>query len=87
MKKYILAAAMACGAIGMLGSASTVSAQANGNAYGYSAGRICDAVFSWTDPTTTNPYWVNQGIYKTRGACVAAHVKWLKEGNPVPPWA
>ena len=85
MKKYILAAAMACGAIGMLGSASTVSAQANGNAHGYSAGRICDAIFSWSGPTT-NAYWVNQG-YKSRGACVSAHVQWLKDGNTVPPWA
>ena len=84
MKKFTIFTTVACGAFAMLAATPAASAP-DGNGHGYWAGRICDAVFSWSGPTT-NAYWMNEG-YKSRGQCVSAHVEWLKAGNAVPDWA
>lgn len=82
MRKFAILAAVA---FAMVGTTPAAADPPKGEAYGYWAGRICDAIFSWSGPTT-NPYWVNQD-YKNRGQCVSAHVEWLKAGNSVPWWA
>jgi len=77
MKKQLLAAVMACGVMGMIGSSATLSAAPKGNAYGYWAGRLCDHV----GPTTAGvTYWESRG-YSSRGACIEAEGASLRRGE------
>lgn len=88
MTKRLLSAALACGAFAMIGTAA--SAQPKGKAYGYWAGKICDAESSWMgDHLNGMPYWMafEEADYESREQCVEEHVEWLKEGNDVPDWA
>lgn len=77
MKKKLLAAAVACSVVGLVASATAVSAQPNGNANGYWAGRLCDHVGPTTGGVT---YWESRG-YKTRGQCVKAEGQSLARGE------
>jgi hypothetical protein len=73
MNKPLLAGAMACAVLALVGTASTVSAAPKGNAWGYWAGRLCDHVGPTTDGTT---YWQSRH-YVDRGTCVEL------EGQPL----
>lgn len=75
MKKQLLAAAMACGVIGMIGTSSAVSAEPSDNAYGYWAGLLCDH-----DVGGGVTYWESRG-YKSRGQCVSAEARSLERGE------
>ena len=77
MKKHLLIAAVACSVVGMIGSASSVSAAPKGNAYGYWAGLLCDHVGPTTGGVT---YWESRG-YANRGACVSAEGRSLAAGE------
>jgi hypothetical protein len=77
MKKQLLGAAMACGVLGMVGAGSAVSAQPNGNAYGYWAARLCDHVGPTTNDMT---YWESRN-YASRGACISAEARSLERGE------
>ena len=77
MKKQLLVAAMACGALGLIGTASAVSAAPKGNAYGYWAGLLCDHVGPTTNGVT---YWESRA-YPNRGACVSAEGQSLARGE------
>ena len=77
MKRQLLTAAMACGALGLIGTATTVSAAPKGNAYGYWAGRLCDHVGPTTNGMT---YWESRN-YEDRGACVEAEGESLARGE------
>ena len=72
--KKLLIAAMACG---ILGIAGTASAEPQGNAYGYWAGLLCDHIGPTTGGTT---YWESRG-YVSRGACVKAEGQSLARGE------
>jgi hypothetical protein len=76
MKKMLLAAAVALGALGMIGTTSAIAAP-KGSAQGYWAGRLCDHI----GPTTSGvTYWESRG-YSSRGACIAAEGQSLKRGE------
>jgi hypothetical protein len=77
MKKQLLAAAVVCGALAVVGTSSTVAAQPKGNAYGYWAGRLCDHVGPTTGGAT---YWESRG-YRNRGQCVTAEGQSLARGE------
>lgn len=78
---------IACGALSMIGTSAT--AEPKGNAWGYHAGRICDATSSWLGDHGGLPYWMafEEADYESREECVDAHVEWLKAGNEFPDWA
>jgi hypothetical protein len=77
MKKHLLVIAVASGVVGLIGSASTVSAAPKGNAWGYWAGLLCDHVGPTTGGTT---YWQSRS-YASRDACVSAEGQSLKRGE------
>jgi hypothetical protein len=77
-RKQLLAAAVACGVFGIVGTASArADDPPKGGAYGYWAGRLCDHVGSTTGGKT---YWESRN-YASRGACVAAEGQSLKRGE------
>ncbi|HEX8364811.1 MAG TPA: hypothetical protein VF603_05950 [Allosphingosinicella sp.] len=76
MKKQLLATAVACAAVAMIGTTPAVSAP-KGNAYGYWAGRLCDHVGPTTSGTS---YWQSRG-YASRGACITAEGQSLARGE------
>lgn len=77
MKKQLLAAAVTCGMLATIGTPSTPAAAQKGNAYGYWAGRLCDHV----GPTTAGvTYWESRG-YSSRGECVQAEGRSLRNGE------
>ena len=79
MKNRLLTAAVACSILG-IGPVGAVSAQGtppNGNAYGYWAGRLCDASNINGVPGV---YWQTRG-YKNRGECVKAEGESLRKGE------
>ncbi len=76
LKTKLLIAALACGAVGMIGSTPAASAP-SGNAYGYWAGRLCDHIGPTTGGKT---YWESRG-YASRGACVKAEGQSLARGE------
>lgn len=76
MKMRILAAVLT-GVVCMTAFNSTATAQPNGNAYGYWAGRLCDHVGRTTNGMT---YWESRG-YVSRGACVSAEAQSLARGE------
>lgn len=87
MIKRMLTTAAACGALAMIGT--TADAQPKGKAWGYHAGKICDATSSWLGDHGGLPYWQAfvEADYDSREECVEAHVEWLKAGNEMPDWA
>lgn len=86
MKKLGMIATLAC-AVAMIGATPAASNPPEGQAYGYWAGRICDALMDYQPGVghvaSENPYWVNEG-YKNRGQCVSAHIGYLQGGGAVP---
>jgi hypothetical protein len=76
MNRKLLAAVVACGAVGMLG-AGAANAEPKGHAYGYWAGRLCDHMGPTTNGTT---YWQSRG-YATRDACVEIEGASLRAGE------
>ena len=87
MNMRLLSTAIACGALAIAGTIA--AAEPKGNAYGYWAGRICDATSSWLGDHGGLPYWqaYEAANYRSRGHCVEEHIEWLKAGNEVPGWA
>ena len=77
MNKLLLAGAMACAALGLIGTATAVSAAPKGNAYGYWAGRLCDHVGPTTGGVT---YWESRH-YVDRGTCVELEGQSLARGE------
>ena len=82
MKKQLIAAAAACGVLGLAGAGPALAKpngthEPKGNAYGYWAGRLCDHVGSTTDGVT---YWEDRG-YESREACVEAEGESLRLGE------
>ncbi len=75
--RTLLAAAAACGALALVGTASTASAEPKGNAYGYWAGRLCDHVGPTTGGMT---YWESRG-YEDRDECVSIEGASLRAGE------
>ena len=75
--KKLLAAAMACSAIGLVGVSPSFAVSPNGNSYGYWAGRLCDHVGPTTNGMT---YWESRG-YTSRGACIRAEGQSLARGE------
>jgi len=75
--KAFLAAATACGALALIGTASMASAEPKGNAYGYWTGRLCDHVGPTTGGMT---YWESRG-YEDRDACMEAEGASLRAGE------
>ena len=78
MKKHLLKAAVAGGALAVIAVTAGVSTAApKGNANGYWAGRLCDHVGPTTGGTT---YWESRG-YASRGACFSAEGQSLARGE------
>lgn len=77
MKKFVITAALVCGALGMVGTAQADPSPPKGNAYGYWAGRLCDHVGPTTGGVT---YWESRG-YRNRGECVQAEGRSLARGE------
>ena len=86
MINRILTTAVA-GALAMIGTGA--AAEPKGNAWGYNAGKICDATSSWLGDHGGLPYWQAfvEADYEDREDCVEQHVEWLKAGNEMPSWA
>jgi hypothetical protein len=75
MKKPLLAAAVACGVVGLIAASPAASAP-KGNAYGYWAGRLCDHVGPTTNGVT---YWEDR--YGDRSTCIELEGASLRRGE------
>ena len=79
MKKQLLAAAAACGILGLSASPALAipDSPPKGKANGYWAQRLCDHVGSTTGGMT---YWESRN-YESRDACVDAEAASLAKGE------